>query len=90
MLWLLSDFLLVMVMLFLENVRSPARSENHMCSHPHTGDATSLYFITKSLAHQISSANFSAITSPARGWLHMQFFAVRWQQFKKKITQKDM
>ena len=51
---LLSDFLLVMVMQFLENVRSPVRSENHMCSHPHTGDATSLYFTTKSLAHQIS------------------------------------
>ena len=39
-------FLLAMVMRFFENVASPTRGQNGMCSHPGAGDAANLYFVT--------------------------------------------
>ena len=47
-------FLLAVVMQFFEDVASPARSKNRMCSHPRTGDA-----IAKKVAEKIAKISMS-------------------------------
>ena len=67
---------------FFENVTSPARRENHTCSHPDTGKVTSLYIylVVKSSACWTSRdffslflRFFSAVTSLVRSWLNVRF-----------------
>ena len=58
--------------IFWKIVTSPARGENHMCSHSHTGDATHEKIAEKN-REKFHELNFcDKITVFVRGWLHFR------------------